>query len=114
MDIQDSCVGDEAKSSAENDFVMTTTVDKIPIIGDFHLFPIIPKKPRNGVPYQKGVLSKTANTPLLEGLADETVNQTKNSVSNGHEEMRKTVDTESQYQGMPWNLFRIRYMQVMI
>lgn len=99
MDIQDSCVGDEARSSAENDFLMTTTVDDIPIIGDFHLFPNTRKKPRNGVPYQKGVLSKTANTPLLEGLADETVNQTKNSVSNGHEELRKTVDTESEVQG---------------
>ncbi|KAK1376508.1 hypothetical protein POM88_032701 [Heracleum sosnowskyi] len=100
VDMKDSHVGDEAKSSAEVDILMSTTADEIPKIGVFQPFsmklvavtsPII-RKPRKGAPRRKRVIRE------LEGQADETINQAKNSVSNGHGELSKSNDTESQYQ----------------
>lgn len=50
-----------------------------------------PRKPRSGVRRPRR---------MFEDQADETIEQAKNSESNGPGELSKTVDTESQYQGI--------------
>ena len=76
----------KVKSSAENNFV--TTVAEIPKKGDFQ--PTIPSKEPGKHVYKRSKVRQ------------------QNGVQS------KTLDSVSHYQGMCWNLFHIRYMQVII
>lgn len=112
MDMQKSLVGDEAKLRAENECVMSTSVDEIPDNGDFNASSkestavnTSDRKLRSGVCRHNDVVGKTAQIPLLKGQAGETVrskrgHRLKNPVSNGHGKMSRTVNNESRYQGM--------------
>lgn len=112
MDMQKSLVGDEAKLRAEDNCVMSTSVDEIPDNGDFRASSkestavnTSDRKLRSGVSRHNDVVGKTAHIPLLNGQAVETVrskrvNRLKNSVSNGHGEMSRTDNNESRYQGI--------------
>lgn len=85
--------------------VMSTTVDEIPNNGNFHgsskrnmAVSTSDRKLRSGVRRHNGVVSRTANIPLLDDQAGETVNRLENFVSNGHGETSRTVESESRYQ----------------
>ncbi|KAK1375509.1 hypothetical protein POM88_031702 [Heracleum sosnowskyi] len=84
MDMQNSYVGDEAKLRAENDCVLSTSVEEIPNNGDFHASTHIP------------LLNSQAEAG--ETAPSKRVDRLKNSVSNGHGELSRSADSESQNQ----------------
>ncbi|XP_063943928.1 DUF724 domain-containing protein 1 isoform X2 [Daucus carota subsp. sativus] len=96
-DMKVSCVGNEAKPNAENNFLNSTTFNDIPNDGNSGILEI-------GASHRHNSARKTTNTPLLEGQAGEAVltervSQPKNFVSNGHGELNNSVDIESHYEG---------------
>lgn len=67
------------------------------------------KQHASGVHRHNLLCRETDIIPLLEERADETVINKRikwreNSVSISHNEISKIVDSESQYQGMCWNI----------
>lgn len=125
MNMQDSSIGDEAKLSAE-DCVISTAVDEIPNNGDLcgstkkNLAVITSnRKLRSRGRRPNRMVSRTANTPLLDDQAGETdpskiVNRPDNSGSNGQGEMSRTVDSDSRYEGIHAGTYLLRCMQEII